>query len=90
MSTTGSVLGMARIAQYPPAAAACVPVEVYGPADAPLGLIRGRRRKRFLVRADRGVDLSAYIGHLARAGPAARFGAGGHRHRPLQLPLARC
>jgi primosomal protein N' (replication factor Y) len=36
-------------------------VEVYGPADAPLGLVRGRRRKRFLVRADRGVDLSAYM-----------------------------
>ncbi len=36
-------------------------VEVYGPADAPLGLIRGRRRRRFLVRADRGVDLSAYM-----------------------------
>ena len=36
-------------------------VEVYGPADAPLGLIRGRRRKRFLVRAERTVDLSAYM-----------------------------
>jgi len=36
-------------------------VEVYGPADAPLSLIRGRRRKRFLIRADRGVDLSAYM-----------------------------
>ncbi|MFC3071407.1 primosomal protein N' [Phenylobacterium soli] len=36
-------------------------VEVYGPADAPLSLIRGRRRKRFLVRADRTVDLSAYM-----------------------------
>jgi primosomal protein N' (replication factor Y) len=36
-------------------------VEVYGPADAPLGLIRGRRRKRFLVRADRAVDLSSYM-----------------------------
>jgi primosomal protein N' (replication factor Y) len=36
-------------------------VEVFGPADAPLGLVRGRRRKRFLVRADRGVDLSAYM-----------------------------
>jgi primosomal protein N' (replication factor Y) len=36
-------------------------VEVYGPADAPLGLVRGRRRKRFLVRADRSVDLSAYM-----------------------------
>jgi primosomal protein N' (replication factor Y) len=36
-------------------------VEVYGPADAPLALIRGRRRKRLLVRADRGVDLQAYL-----------------------------
>ncbi|MDO8910750.1 MAG: primosomal protein N' [Phenylobacterium sp.] len=36
-------------------------VAVYGPADAPLGLIRGRRRKRFLIRADRTVDLSAYL-----------------------------
>ncbi len=36
-------------------------VEVYGPADAPLSLVRGRRRKRFLVRADRTVDLSAYL-----------------------------
>ncbi|CAN5147804.1 primosomal protein N' [soil metagenome] len=36
-------------------------VEVYGPADAPLALIRGRRRKRLLVRADRSVDLQAYL-----------------------------
>ena len=36
-------------------------VEVYGPADAPLGLVRGRRRKRFLVRADRTVDLQAFM-----------------------------
>jgi len=36
-------------------------VSVYGPADAPLGLVRGRRRKRFLVRADRSVDLQAYL-----------------------------
>lgn len=36
-------------------------VEVYGPADAPLALVRGRRRKRFLVRADRTVDLQAYL-----------------------------
>lgn len=37
-------------------------VEIYGPADAPMALVRGRRRKRFLVRADRQVDLSAYMG----------------------------
>ena len=45
-------------------------VEVYGPADAPLSLIRGRRRKRFLVRADRNVDLQAYLAAWrARARP---------------------
>ncbi len=36
-------------------------VDVYGPADAPLALVRGRRRKRFLVRADRRVDIQAYL-----------------------------
>ncbi len=36
-------------------------VEVYGPADAPLALVRGRRRKRLLVRANREVDLQAYL-----------------------------
>jgi primosomal protein N' (replication factor Y) len=45
-------------------------VDVFGPADAPLALIRGRRRKRFLVRAERGVDLSAYMAAWrARARP---------------------
>ena len=50
---------------YARALAAAAPngegVEVYGPADAPLGLVRGRRRKRFLVRADRSVDLQAFM-----------------------------
>ena len=50
---------------YARALAAAAPsvdgVEVYGPADAPLALIRGRRRKRLLVRADRSVDLQAYL-----------------------------
>jgi primosomal protein N' (replication factor Y) len=47
-------------------------VAVYGPADAPLSLIRGRRRKRFLVRADRTVDLSAYMATWrARVKPSA-------------------
>ena len=36
-------------------------VEVFGPADAPLAVIRGRWRKRFLVQADRKVDVSAYM-----------------------------
>jgi primosomal protein N' (replication factor Y) len=47
-------------------------VEVYGPADAPLGLIRGVRRKRFLVRAHRNVDIQAFLGAWrARARPPA-------------------
>jgi primosomal protein N' (replication factor Y) len=36
-------------------------VTVFGPADAPLALVRGQRRKRFLVRADRTVDLQAFL-----------------------------
>ena len=36
-------------------------VDVFGPADAPLGLVRGRRRKRFLIRAERGVDLQGFL-----------------------------
>ena len=50
---------------YVKALAACIPntegVDVFGPADAPLALIRGRRRKRFLVRADRTVDLQGFV-----------------------------
>jgi primosomal protein N' (replication factor Y) len=36
-------------------------VDVYGPADPPFSLVRGRRRKRFLIRADRGVDLQGFL-----------------------------
>lgn len=36
-------------------------VDVWGPAPAPIGLIRGRYRWRFLVRCDLTVDLSAYM-----------------------------
>jgi primosomal protein N' (replication factor Y) len=47
------------------ALAAAIPnaerLEVYGPADAPLALVRGRRRKRLLVRADRDVDLQGFL-----------------------------
>jgi primosomal protein N' (replication factor Y) len=61
-----SSLDPAKLDEVCRALAAAVPnaegVEVYGPADAPLALIRGRRRKRFLVRADRRIDLQAYLG----------------------------
>ena len=36
-------------------------VEIYGPAPAPLSVIRGRHRRRFLVKSPRNVDLSAYM-----------------------------
>lgn len=36
-------------------------VDVWGPAPAPLTIIRGQHRRRFLVRSDRGVDLSAFM-----------------------------
>jgi primosomal protein N' (replication factor Y) len=36
-------------------------VDVFGPADAPFALVRGRRRKRFLVRADRSVDMQGFL-----------------------------
>ena len=36
-------------------------VEVWGPAPAPIAVLRGRWRWRFLVRSDLGVDLSAYM-----------------------------
>lgn len=36
-------------------------IDVYGPADAPLSLVRGQWRKRFLVRADRNRDLQGFV-----------------------------
>lgn len=36
-------------------------IEVYGPSEAPISVVRGRHRRRFLVKAPRGVDLSAFM-----------------------------
>ncbi len=36
-------------------------IEVFGPAEPPLGVVRGRWRRRFLVQADKTVDVSAYM-----------------------------
>ncbi len=42
-------------------------IDVFGPADAPLALVRGMWRKRFLVRADRNRDVQAYVTHWLAA-----------------------
>jgi primosomal protein N' (replication factor Y) len=36
-------------------------IEVWGPAPAPITILRGRHRRRFLVRSDRNVDISAFL-----------------------------
>ncbi len=36
-------------------------LDLWGPAPAPLTIIRGMHRRRFLIRADRGVDVSAFL-----------------------------
>ena len=36
-------------------------IEVWGPASPPLALVRGWRRKRFLIRAEKNVDLSGFM-----------------------------
>ncbi|MEO0982962.1 MAG: primosomal protein N' [Pseudomonadota bacterium] len=36
-------------------------IEVFGPAPAPISILRGRHRRRFLIQAPRNVDLSAYM-----------------------------
>ena len=42
-------------------------VTVYGPAPAPISILRGRHRLRFLITAPREVDLSAYMAAWLRA-----------------------
>jgi len=42
-------------------------VTVYGPAPAPISMLRGRHRLRFLITAPREVDLSAYMAAWMKA-----------------------
>jgi primosomal protein N' (replication factor Y) len=44
-------------------------VRILGPAEAPLALIRGRRRWRLLAKSARGFDLSGYLRDWIGAGP---------------------
>jgi primosomal protein N' (replication factor Y) len=43
------------------AAPAAAKIQVLGPAEAPLAVIRGRHRYRLLVKAARETDLQAYL-----------------------------
>ncbi len=45
---------------------------VLGPADAPLAVVRGRHRLRFLVKAPRGFDLPAFLRAWLSASPKPR------------------
>jgi len=36
-------------------------IELFGPAPAPITVLRGRHRRRFLVKSPRNIDLSAYM-----------------------------
>jgi primosomal protein N' (replication factor Y) len=47
-------------------------VQVLGPAEAPLAVIKGRYRFRILVKAVRSIDLSAYMRDWLAAGPKTK------------------
>jgi primosomal protein N' (replication factor Y) len=47
-------------------------VQVLGPAEAPLAVIKGRYRFRLLAKSARGVDLSGYLREWLAAGPKTK------------------
>lgn len=55
--TDQTVAAMARLAPRDPR------IECLGPAPAPLALLRGRHRRRFLLKSARNVNIQAYIRH---------------------------
>lgn len=57
-SAQGADLACAALGEAQPNAEG---VDVWGPAPAPLSIVRGMHRRRFLVRCDRGVDLSGFM-----------------------------
>jgi len=47
-------------------------IQVLGPAEAPLAVIKGRYRFRLLVKSARGVDLSGYLREWLAIGPKTK------------------
>jgi primosomal protein N' (replication factor Y) len=44
----------------------------FGPADAPVAMVRGRHRVRILVQSPKEFDLSGYVRFWLESGPAAK------------------
>ena len=51
----------AAAGRYAAAAPLTDGVEIWGPAEPPRALVRGWHRRRILVRADKTIDISAYL-----------------------------
>ncbi len=47
-------------------------IQVLGPAEAPLAVLKGRYRFRLLVKSLRNVDLSQYLREWLEAGPKTK------------------
>jgi primosomal protein N' (replication factor Y) len=47
---------------------------VFGPAEAPIALIRGRHRFRLLAKSPRGFDLSGYLRQWLASSPKPQGG----------------
>ena len=65
-------LGRAAMATSPDWRSGAHRLEVLGPAEAPLALLRGRHRFRLLVMASRAVDLQGFLRATLAAGPKVR------------------
>src|SRR5258708_22522220 len=63
-------------------------VQVFGPAEAPLAVIKGRYRFRLLVKSARGVDLSEYLLEWLAAGPQTQRNL--HLHGAAPPPSFLC
>ena len=60
---------------------------VFGPAPAPLAMLRGRHRQRLLVHARRSLDVQDVIRDWLAERRMEPEGPRQRRRRPLQLPL---
>jgi primosomal protein N' (replication factor Y) len=47
---------------------------VFGPAEAPIAMVRGRYRFRILVKAPRRLDIQAFLRRVLAEGPTPRGG----------------